>query len=176
MSWSDHIDNICTKARKSLGFIRRNLRNCPQYELDQAYASLVRPILEYACCALDPQQRKHIKQLESVPHRAARFNTGNYCSMKPGCVTNMVTHIGWDLLEHTSDKHRMNPGCVTNMVTHIGWDLLEHRITMFYKIINNLANIPVHHQLKVHNSSTRYSASHIFRQLNTKFNCCKYSF
>ena len=29
MSWSDHIDDICTNARKSLGFIRRNLRNCP---------------------------------------------------------------------------------------------------------------------------------------------------
>ena len=31
MSWSDHIDDICTKARKSFGFIRRNLRNCSQY-------------------------------------------------------------------------------------------------------------------------------------------------
>ena len=58
----------------------------------------------------------------------------------------------------------MNPGCVSNMVTQLGWDLLEHRrakhrITMFYKIINNLANIPGHHQLKVHDSSTRDSAS-----------------
>ena len=31
MSWSDHIDNICTKTRKSFGFICRNLHNCPQY-------------------------------------------------------------------------------------------------------------------------------------------------
>ena len=46
--------------------------------------------------------------------------------MKPGCVTNMVTQIGWGLLEHRRDKHRMNPGCVTNMVTQLGWDLLEH--------------------------------------------------
>ena len=29
MFWSDHIDDICTKARKSLGFFCRNLRNCP---------------------------------------------------------------------------------------------------------------------------------------------------
>ena len=57
----------------------------------------------------------------------------------------------------------MNPGCVANMDTQLGWDQLEHRgakhrIAMFYKIIDNLASIPVHHQLKVHDSSTRGSA------------------
>ena len=155
MSWSDHIDDICTKARKSLGFIRRNLRNCLQYLRNQAYASLVRPILEYACCVLDPHQRKHIKQSESVQRHAARFTTGNYYSMNPGCVTNTVTELGWDLIEHRRAKHR---------------------IIMFYKIINNLADILVHHQLKVHDNSTRGSASHKFRQLNTKLNCYKYSF
>ena len=45
MSWSDHIDDICTKARKSLRFIRRNLRNFPQYVRNQAYTSLVRSML-----------------------------------------------------------------------------------------------------------------------------------
>ena len=64
---------------------------------------------------------------------------------------------------------------------HVWVGLLEHgrakhRITMFYKIINNLANIPVHHQLKVHDSSTRGSTSHKYKQLNTKLSCYKYSF
>ena len=141
MSRRDHIDDISTKARKSLGFIRRNLRNCPQYVRNQAYASLIRPILEYACCVWDPHQHKHIKQLESVQRHGARLTTENYYSMNPGCVTNMVTQLGWDLLEHRRAKHR---------------------IAMFHKIINNLANIPVHHQLKVHGSSTHVSASRKF--------------
>ena len=47
---------------------------------------------------------------------------------------------------------------------------------MFYNIISNLANIPVHNQLIVHDSSTCGSTSHKFRQLNTKLNCNKYSF
>ena len=84
----------------------------------------------YACCVWDQHQRKHIKQLESVKRHAAQFTTGNCHSMNPGCVTNMVTQLGWDLLEHRRAKHRMNPvnpGCVTNMVTQLGWDLLEHR-------------------------------------------------
>ena len=110
----------------------------------QAYTSPVRPIFVYACCVWDPHQHKHIKQLESVQRHTARSTTGNYYSMNPGCVTNMVTQLGWYLLEHRSAKHR---------------------IIMFYKIINNLANIPVNHQLKVHDSSTRGSASHKFRYL-----------
>ena len=165
MSWSVHIDDICTKARKSLRFIRRNLRNYPQYVRIQAYTSLVRTCTEYACFVWDPYQRKHIKQLESVQHHAARSTTGNYDSMKQGCVTNMVTQLGWNLLEH----RRAN-----------------HRITMLYQIFNNLANIPVHHQhhhhhhqhhhhqLKVHDSSTRGSASRKSTQLSTKLNCYKH--
>ena len=47
---------------------------------------------------------------------------------------------------------------------------------MSYKIISNLASIPVHHQLKVHDNSTCGSASHKFRQLKTKFKCYRYSF
>ena len=94
--------------------------------------------------------------------------------MNPGCVTYMVTQLGWDLLVHRTDKNRMNPmnpGCVTYMVTQLGWDLLEHRraknrIAMCYKIINNIVNIPVHHQLKVHDSSTLSSG---------KLYCYKYS-
>ena len=77
MSWSDHIDDICTKARKSLGFICRNLRNCPQYVLSQKYTSLVRPILEYACCVWDPHQRRYIKQLESAQRHVARCTGGS---------------------------------------------------------------------------------------------------
>ena len=87
------IDDICTNARKSLRFIRRNLHNCPQCVRNQAYASLVRPTLDYACCVWDPYQRRHIKQLESVQRHAARFTTGNYYSMNHRCVTNTPSRL-----------------------------------------------------------------------------------
>ena len=90
-----------------------------------------------------------------MQRHAAWFTTGNYYSMNTGCVANMVTQRCWDLLEHRS---------------------ANHRITMLYKIINDLAKIPVHHQLKVHDSSTHGSDSHTFRKLNTKLNCYNYSF
>ena len=51
LNWKNHINNITAKANKSLGFIRRNLSNCPKNVKDQAYKSLVRPHLEY-CTAV----------------------------------------------------------------------------------------------------------------------------
>ena len=147
MCWSDRIDDICSIARKSLVFICKNLRKCTQCVRNQAYASLVPPILEYVCCVWDPYHRKHIKQLESVQRHAARFTTGNYYSNGAWVCSKHGRSTWLGLLEHRRAKHR---------------------ITMFYKIINNLANIPVHHRLKEHDSSTHGSASHKLRQLNTK--------
>ena len=90
-----------------------------------------------------------------MQRHAARFTTGNYYSMNPECVTDMVIQLGWDPLEHRRAKLS---------------------IAMFCQIANNLVSIPVHHQLKVHCCSTRGSASHKFRQFITKFNCYRYSF
>ena len=43
-----HISNICTKANRALGFLRRNLCACPQEVKKAAYKGLVLPVLEYS--------------------------------------------------------------------------------------------------------------------------------
>ena len=30
LRWNTHVSNVCTKANKTLGFLRRNLYSCPQ--------------------------------------------------------------------------------------------------------------------------------------------------
>ena len=30
LRWNTHVSNVCTKANKTLGFLRRNLHSCPQ--------------------------------------------------------------------------------------------------------------------------------------------------
>ena len=45
--WNTHIINNCTKANRTLGFLRRILYYCPQDGKEAAYKTLVRPILEY---------------------------------------------------------------------------------------------------------------------------------
>ena len=49
-----YILNTTNKANLALGFVKRNLHNCPQKVKDQAYKSLVRPRLEYGCTVWDP--------------------------------------------------------------------------------------------------------------------------
>ena len=46
LKWNTHISNICTKAIRTLGFLRRTLFSCPQNVKEAAYKGIVRPILE----------------------------------------------------------------------------------------------------------------------------------
>ena len=48
LKWNSHVSNVCTKANRTLGFLRRNLSSCPKDVKEMAYKGLVRPILEYA--------------------------------------------------------------------------------------------------------------------------------
>ena len=56
LKWNTHVSNICTKANKTLGFLRHNLSSCPLDVKETAYKGLVRPILEYVCPVWDSQK------------------------------------------------------------------------------------------------------------------------
>ena len=58
LTWNEHISAITGKANSSLGFLRRNVCNCLEQIKTQAYYSLVRPHLEYACLVWDPHKTK----------------------------------------------------------------------------------------------------------------------
>ena len=47
LKWNTHITNFCTKANRTLGFLRRNLYSCPPDVKEAGYKGLVRPVLEY---------------------------------------------------------------------------------------------------------------------------------
>ena len=97
LSWEKQVNKVVSKSTKSLGFIRRNIGSCPEEIKKQAYLTLVRPHLEYACSAWDPHLQKHINQIEMVQHRAARFITNNY-SREPGTATGILKRLelGYD--------------------------------------------------------------------------------
>ena len=73
LTWSRHAEITAGKSNRALGFIKRNLRDCPENVRATAYTALVRPITEYASCAWDPHLQKDIKILQKVQKRAARF-------------------------------------------------------------------------------------------------------
>ena len=55
LKWNMHVSNICKKANRTLGFLRRNLSAYPQDVKESAYKGLVCPVLEYGSSVWDPQ-------------------------------------------------------------------------------------------------------------------------
>ena len=65
LDWSHHIDNKDNKANQTLGFLRRNLSNCPGSIKELAYKALVRLVW-------DQRMDKHISGIEAVQQRSAQ--------------------------------------------------------------------------------------------------------
>ena len=138
------MDNVVAKGNKTLGFIRRNLKDCPKPVRETSYTTFVRPTLEYASSVWDPTSQSKIKALENVQRRAARFVTKDYTTRTPGCVTHMVEQLGWQSLE----QRRTNS-----------------RLCMLYKIQHSLVDI--NRQLYIQSSDSRTRGQHKLYQERT---------
>ena len=124
LSWSPHIAHTAGKARRNLGFVRRNLYQCPQSIRERAYKTLVRPLCEYACCVWDPYRGDDIRVLEQVQRSAARF-----------------------VLNKPHKKNASTHESVSDMISQLGWPSLQKRredatLIMLYKMRNNMVEIP----------------------------------
>ena len=101
LQWSKHIDNTVSKANRTMGFIRRNLRDCTKPVKAAAYTTMARPTLEYAPTVWDSHSSAETHKLDQVQRRAARFVHNNYTERTPGCVTHMVQNLSWQPLQQT---------------------------------------------------------------------------
>lgn len=155
LSWREHINATSAKATRSVGFLRRNLRNCPKSIRSQAFTTLVRPVLEYASVVWDPYQQQLISRLENIQRQAARFATGDYMSRDPGSMSSMLHQLGWEPLEHRRARNRT---------------------IMLYKILHHIVEVPVLHLLHTNTSRTRGSTANNIRQISTRIDVYKYSF
>ena len=134
LSWDKRIQNTKGKANRTVGFLRRNLRDCTPPVKDLTYKTMVRPILEYSSTVWDPHQQASIKTLEQVQRRAARYVFNDYSSRVPGCVTKMLEDLNWEPLE-AQRRH--------------------NRLSMLYRNQHNLADIPINRYLNRSDIRTR---------------------
>ena len=134
LSWDKHIDNVTAKENRTLGFIRRNLNDCPKSTKEISYTSIMRPSLEYAATVWNPVSQQKIKAIENVQRRAARYVNMNYTDRTAGCVTNMISALRWKSLE----QHRNNS-----------------QLCMLYKIHHHLVGINHNLYLHINDSRTR---------------------
>ena len=80
LCWSQHIQEVCNKAKKALGIIYRNISshtNDPS-TIFRLYFALVRPHLEYAAQVWNPHLEKDILCLEKVQKFALRICIKDY--------------------------------------------------------------------------------------------------
>ena len=109
---------------------------------EQAYKSIIRPSLEYACSVWDPYLQQDIDAIERVQRRsrAARFVTNKY--RNTSSVGNMLQYLEWRSLQ---DRRK------------------DSRLNMFYKIVNNKVKIQKTDRLIPQKSQTRHSHTKSFQ-------------
>ena len=113
-------ENVAAKGNRTLGFIKRNLRECTKQVKAASYTTLVRPVLEYSSTVRDPPTQSNIQTLEQIQKRAARFVKNIETTRTSCCVTRMQKDLGWDTLH----KRR-----------------LDNRLSMLYKIDHQLVDV-----------------------------------
>ena len=106
LKWNTHISNICTKANRTLGFLRRTLFSCPQNAKEAAYKGIVHPIFEYGSSVRDPHTDKLQEELEKVQKRAAMFVTRNYV-YETGSMTGILGQLKWESLKKRRKDNRL---------------------------------------------------------------------
>jgi len=106
IQWSHHISTMCSKANRSLNFLRRNLSKCNSDIKENAYLTIVRPTLEYAACVWDPHQEYLIYDIEKIQHRAARWVLSDYSYYSS--VTDMLKRLKWPTLQERRHVNRLS--------------------------------------------------------------------
>ena len=134
LTWSSHIADVAGKANRSIGFLRRNFKQCTKEVKAATYSTMVRPVLDYASSVWDLHLQSDIKTLEQVQRRAARYVCNDYTTHTPGCVTAMVEDIGWENLQ---DRR------------------YTARLSLLYKIQHGLVDIKSSQYLRPSDSRTR---------------------
>ena len=153
LSWKTHIDRITKKSNSMLGFLRRNLRSCSEETKANAYFSMVRSNLEYCSSVWSPHHKDQIHKIEMVQRRAARYTTNRF--RNTSSVSSMIDQLQWESLESRRSKIQL---------------------TLFFKVIHNLIDIPPDNYLTPSTIRTRSTHSKKYRQFSPSTDSFKFSF
>ena len=78
LRWHHHIDEVCCRARRQLGFLYRGFGGGNMSSLTYMYKMLVLPVPCYCSSIWDPVQKGLCHQLERVQGFAALLETGSW--------------------------------------------------------------------------------------------------
>ncbi len=115
LDWTEHINQILTKASKRLFFLKSLSRKLPRMTLLTLYNSMIRSTLEYGCVVFGELPAILSQKLERLQYRAGLAICG-----------------------------AINNSSYEKIRVELGWSTLEERrkflqMTLMYKILNGLA-------------------------------------
>ena len=150
LTWSDHVDYICSKAAKRLYFLRLLKRaSIPATDIVHVYCSIIRSLLEYACEVWHPGLTKQqSKKIELIQKRALKIALPDLSYTEALLMNNIVTlhdrrkercEIFFnDITKPTHKLHYLLPR--ENKITH----LRSNRKYVLPKVkTNRLKNSPI---------------------------------
>ena len=97
LDWGQHINNVTSKAIRTLGFLRRNLTLAPKETKIAAYKALVHPQLEYAVPIWNRHHQTEIKRIEKVQRTAACWACRRWHNQSH--VGEMLEELQWPELQ-----------------------------------------------------------------------------
>jgi hypothetical protein len=153
LRWNDYVNNICNKANRTIGFLKRNLSLGSTKVKENAYKALVRALVEYASPVWDPYHQTEIDRIEMVQRRAVKYVTNS--NNNRSSVNQILEHLEWKSLEQRRK---------------------DARLTMMYKITNEKVAISKEGRLIPPKRLSRNMHDKSFQIPSAASNYMKYSF
>ena len=108
LSFNNHIQNLWTSARRSIGSIKRTIRTNSPAIRKMACKTLVHAIIDYSSSVLSPCTQSNIPRIEIFHRRAVRWTLDNYSRQ-----TSVIRHVDPSRLAFSAtEKKWLIPGFV----------------------------------------------------------------
>ena len=157
LSWKPHVEYVCGKAMKLIGFLNRNLHTCSKELKELSYKQFVLPVLDYASSIWDPYHQNQINKLEMIQHRAACYALNQpWRRNVRDSINSLLLSLKWPTLQLRRENTR---------------------IILLYKIINHIIQIPInYYPIPSPVTTTRSRNDMKFLHYQPTVDCFKYSF
>ena len=96
ITWSDHINYICSKASKQLGLLFKNKKCFNRNVLIKLYKSMILPIIDYGSVIYDNLPLILINKLDNIHRRAAIICSGAQLRTE---TSKLLEDLGWTRLQ-----------------------------------------------------------------------------
>ena len=134
-----HVDAIVKKANSTHAFLAKKILRCCRKVKQMAYATYIRPTVEYVSPVWDPHTKRNTNKIEMVQRTCAHNVTGNFdCTSS---VISLLNCLSWPTLE---ERRR------------------QYRLAVMYRILHNQVDINWQSILTKTSSCTRGHSCRLF--------------